>query len=133
VGGARKYREDRGAAAVELALILPVLFLILFGIVQFGWLFHAWISMEGGVRQGARYMALHNDPAGAQSAAKADMPTLGTSVTVSVAVNGTGTCSGPGSTNNRVTITATYSSPLPTIIPIIPTTITRTGVMQCGG
>lgn len=33
-------RSDRGAAAVEFALLLPILFLLVMGIIQFGWYFY---------------------------------------------------------------------------------------------
>jgi Flp pilus assembly protein TadG len=53
-------RREGGAAAVEFALVLPVLLLVLFGAIQYGVYF--W-SMQGGssaVRQGAREAAVGN-------------------------------------------------------------------------
>jgi len=40
---------------VEFALILPILLLLLFGILEYGRLFFAWISIENSARVGARY------------------------------------------------------------------------------
>lgn len=48
----------RGAAAVELAVIAPVLFTILFGIIEFGWMFAVKNSMVNAAREGARLGAL---------------------------------------------------------------------------
>ena len=47
-------RSERGQAMTELALILPVLALLLFGIVQFGIVFHQYITVTDAVRAGAR-------------------------------------------------------------------------------
>lgn len=59
VGGRR---DDRGAAAVEFALIVPVLLLIVFGIINFGVLFSQQLTLNNGVREGAR-RAVVADPA----------------------------------------------------------------------
>ena len=51
----RGMRAERGATAVEFAIILPVLVLLVFGIVDFG---HAWYMrhiMSDASREGARY------------------------------------------------------------------------------
>lgn len=40
---------------VEFALILPILLLLIFGILEYGRLFFAWISVENAARVGARY------------------------------------------------------------------------------
>lgn len=59
---ARRSRRDGfgrdGSAAVEFALILPVLLLFLFGIVQFGFLFSVYNTMVHAAREGARGMAV---------------------------------------------------------------------------
>lgn len=123
----RKSARDDGAAAVEFALIMPVLFGLVFAIIQFGWLFQSWTAMEGGARAGARYMAVHNDVAGAKQAALADMPSLG--LTASAVTITPSACS-PGQT---VTVSITYTSIMPNLIPGVPSTLTRTGKMQCGG
>ncbi|MBV1852177.1 TadE/TadG family type IV pilus assembly protein [Catellatospora tritici] len=47
-------RRDRGAAAAELAMVLPLLMLILFGIIDFGLLLKAQISVTEAAREGAR-------------------------------------------------------------------------------
>jgi Flp pilus assembly protein TadG len=50
--------RDRGAAAVEFALLLPVLLLLLFGIVDFGLALNAQITITQAAREGARLEAL---------------------------------------------------------------------------
>ena len=65
-------RSERGQAMTELALILPVLALLLFGIVQFGIVFHQYITLTDAVRAGARkaVVSRHDaSPAGTAEAA----------------------------------------------------------------
>lgn len=47
-------RSSRGAAAVEFALVMPILFLIMFGIIQYGLWFNDSLNTRQGVREGAR-------------------------------------------------------------------------------
>lgn len=49
----RKRRDD-GAAAVELALVLPILLLLVFGIISFGIVFAQQLAVNNGVREGVR-------------------------------------------------------------------------------
>ncbi|HIE21686.1 MAG TPA: pilus assembly protein, partial [Acidimicrobiia bacterium] len=35
----RKPRDDRGAALIEFALLMPLLIILILGIVEFGWKF----------------------------------------------------------------------------------------------
>ncbi len=51
-------RDERGAAVVEFALVLPVLVLFVFGIVEFGRAYNARIELTAAVREGARAVAL---------------------------------------------------------------------------
>jgi len=51
----RGLRAERGAVAVEFAIILPVLLLLVFGAIDFG---HAWYMrhvVQNSCREGARY------------------------------------------------------------------------------
>lgn len=47
-------REEQGAAAVEFALVAPILFMLVFGIIGFGMVFAQELSLGNGARQGAR-------------------------------------------------------------------------------
>lgn len=51
-------RRESGAAAVELAIILPLLALLLFGIMQYGFYFWARSSAAAAVREGARRVSV---------------------------------------------------------------------------
>ena len=53
-------RGDSGASAVEFALILPVLFLLVFGIVDYGLLFNNSLAQRQGIRESARQGVVRN-------------------------------------------------------------------------
>jgi Flp pilus assembly protein TadG len=57
VGRARLHRQD-GASAVELALIAPLLFMLVFGIIGFGLAFLQVQSVRTAVREGGRAAAV---------------------------------------------------------------------------
>jgi Flp pilus assembly protein TadG len=75
--------RDRGAVAVEFALLLPVLLLIVFGIIDFGRALNAQITLTQAAREGARLAALGDTTAQVQSRATAAATGL-SSVTVTV-------------------------------------------------
>ena len=54
------YKSEKGQAMVEFALILPVLFLIIGGIIDFGWIFHHQSIANNACREGARYASIHS-------------------------------------------------------------------------
>lgn len=49
--------KDKGQAAAELALLLPLLLLILLGCLDVGRAFSVWLTLTNGAREGARYGA----------------------------------------------------------------------------
>ena len=54
----RSGRGERGAELVEFAIALPLLLLIMFGIVDFGFLFQRYEVLTNAAREGARLAAL---------------------------------------------------------------------------
>src|SRR5689334_3377844 len=56
----RVRRNGSGASAVEFALISGVLFLIIFGIIQYGLYFNDSLSTRSGVREAARKAVVEN-------------------------------------------------------------------------
>ena len=62
----RRFRGDeRGALVVEFGLIVPILFLLVFGIVDFGRAYFTMNNLAAAVREGARYGAVLADPSAA--------------------------------------------------------------------
>jgi hypothetical protein len=66
---------EGGAAAVEMALVLPLLLLLVFGIIEFGFIFNRWITVTHAAREGVRLLAL-GDP-DAESKGEASAPDVG--------------------------------------------------------
>ena len=56
-------RTERGATAVEFALIVPLLIMLVIGIAEFGRAFQVQGTLSAAAREGVRLMALQNDPA----------------------------------------------------------------------
>jgi len=48
----------RGAAVVEFAVVLPLLLTILFGIIEYGWVFMVRQTLQTAAREGARIAVL---------------------------------------------------------------------------
>ena len=56
-----KVKHDRGAAAVEFALVFPLLLIMLFAIIDFGWVLNQQMSVTAAARESARHYAIHSD------------------------------------------------------------------------
>lgn len=69
-------RSRCGTATVELAIVLPVLLLMLFGILEMGLLFKDYLMCQQAVREGARTAALGAMPSQVISAVRAAASTL---------------------------------------------------------
>jgi Flp pilus assembly protein TadG len=58
-----RLHDDRGAALVEFALVLPLLLVFIFGILEFGKAFNYWIDMTHLANEGARWAVVNQNPA----------------------------------------------------------------------
>ena len=105
----RKTQAEDGQAMVEFALVAPLLFLILFGIVQFGIAFMHSVALTDAVRAGARQAAVSRtaanpvaatDSAVLGAASDLDSSTLSSRITVTTPSGWTA--------GGSVTVTATY-------------------------
>jgi Flp pilus assembly protein TadG len=50
-----RLRGERGQSLVEMALVAPIFFLLLMGIIDLGHAFHDYVVLENAAREGARY------------------------------------------------------------------------------
>jgi Flp pilus assembly protein TadG len=57
--GGRRARGDDGAALVEFAIVVPIFFLLVFGIMEFGWAFYQSLDVRHGAREGARLASVN--------------------------------------------------------------------------
>ncbi|MFN8025856.1 MAG: TadE family protein [Acidimicrobiia bacterium] len=60
VRSARRARGERGAALVEMAIILPIFVILIFGLLEFGITYNSYISLRQGTREAARQAAVGN-------------------------------------------------------------------------
>lgn len=51
----RPTRQRKGQTLAEFALTLPILLLLIFGIIEFGRIFQAWVTLQNSARAAARY------------------------------------------------------------------------------
>jgi len=124
--------HDRGAAALEFALVLPILLILVLGIVEFGRVFNVQISVTNAAREGARVMAIRNSPADARAAAIAAAPAVNPAISAGNITVAPTDCDGGGT----VTVTIRYhvnlvSGMFDSILP--PIDLKGTGVMLCRG
>lgn len=125
---------DRGAAAVEMALVLPLLLLLVFGVIDFGRMFNAQLTLTEAAREGARAAAVGGD---AQQQVRLASPQLDG---VRATVVDCPTRQQPGVSNTTVTTTYQFEfvTPLAAVASIFggdldgTFPLTGKGVMMCG-
>jgi Flp pilus assembly protein TadG len=128
----RRLRGERGASAVEFALIVPLLILLVLGIAEFGHAFQVQGTLSAAAREGVRTMALQNDPAAARTAARTAAASLRPAVTnAQIAISPAACPANGGNTTVRMTI----SYPMPYLTGFFGSGLglTGTGVMRCNG
>jgi hypothetical protein len=55
IGFFRRLRDSSGQSLIEAAIITPMLVIVTFAIIEFGWLFFVNLTLEDSVSQAARY------------------------------------------------------------------------------
>lgn len=122
-----KSMRESGAAAVEFALVLPVLLILILGMIEFGFLTFLNSSAAGAAREGAREMAIHNDQGLAQGRASSAFSNATGRVPTSVSVPPSCTAGQP------VVVTVTYSYATLTSFFGATFAASGTGEMRCAG
>jgi Flp pilus assembly protein TadG len=131
-------RNERGAAAVELALILPFLLLLICGTIDFGRAYNAKVTLTHAAREGVRTWALTKDATATTERTKE----------AAVGLDPVGVTTTACDYGKPTTVTATYSfsyiTPLAGLLNLIPDggdgenfknaiALRSEGVMRCGG
>lgn len=133
----RSKMDERGAAAVEFAFIVPVLIVLVLGIAEFGRAYNVQTTLTQAARAGVRSAALYNNPATARQAAKdAALPMLTlTDSQVSFTPGTTPLCPTTTSTSPAPNVSVTITYPLPFMTSFFGSSITLKGkgVMKCNG
>lgn len=121
-------RSERGAVAVEFAILAPVLILLLMGIMEFGRAYNAQVSLTNAAREGVRVMAISNNQASARTAAKNAAVALSPTLVDSNITFSATSCTADA----QMTVTINYT--LSTLTGIAgPFGMTGKAVMLCGG
>ena len=116
IKGAMAHQDQDGAAAVEFALLLPLLVVLLFGFIQFGTAFNTKIQATNAAREGARMAVVGIN----------NWADVGGGIAFWQAIQQD---AGLGDINNCVlstddvvggTLTVTYDYPLDLVIPFMP-------------
>lgn len=123
-----KHDSERGAAAVEFAILLPLLLMLVLGIIEFGRAYNTQLTLTNAARDGVRVMAINNSPTAAATAVQNAATSVSTTIPASAITVSPTVCS----TGAQVTVTIKYT--LSTITGIAgPFAMTGKGVMLCGG
>ena len=102
-------KGQEGQNALEFAILLPVLMLILFGVLDLGRVFFAAITIVNAARVGARYASLHaSDTSGAIAAAQAETAGSGIVLTDPDVSSVTVSCPLGCGSNRPIQVNVTY-------------------------
>lgn len=137
VTGSHDDERDRGAAAVEFALVMPLLFLLIFGIIDFARAWNMQIALTHAAREGVRVAALGGSAGDAVARTEAAaFPVTGMTVGVT-------SCPVTAASSDDAEVLASrtydYITPISPVLNIIGQpalavpTITGRGRMRCNG
>jgi Flp pilus assembly protein TadG len=137
--GSTANRDQRGAVAVEFALVLPLLMVLVFGVIDFGRAFNAQETLTQAAREGSRLAAVCNSSTPSSTCADVNSRTVASAPNLTgMSVQIPSTCPAgvaPAGMDAVVTVrwTMTFSTPLVGLIPGFPSSkdLTGTGHMPC--
>ena len=126
--------RDRGATAVEVALLMPILLFLVMGVIDFGRAMHAQITITQAAREGVRVAALKQpDPVSRTEDAAVGLDGIGVAVDACPATPTPGT-----DAEVEVTYTFTFVTPIGGLAGLFggggfgsPIVLSAKGVMPC--
>lgn len=127
--------RERGAAAVEFALVFPIFLVLVLGCVEFGFQLFQLGSAAGAAREGARAAAISEDDAVGDAEAKVDHYLTGLLPGGVVPTVNVGPLSADGrcQTGQAVVVEVTYTYSSLTSFFGSTTSARGRGEMRCGG
>jgi Flp pilus assembly protein TadG len=117
-----RFRDEGGQAAVEFALVLPLLLIVLFAVVEFARAYNAYNDLNQMAADGARFAAVARYPGDSQLISDEADTNVARAATLTVVYSG-GSCSVGGS----VTVSATAPITLARVLKLSPATINLNG------
>ena len=119
-----RFKNERGQAAIEFALVLPLLIAFLLLIVGFARVFNAYNDLNQMAADGARFAAVGNFPGASALLANGDTPLTNNPTTTTIAGPtyapvGSSTFGSPCTVGGTVKVTATAKVELIPFLPYI--------------
>jgi Flp pilus assembly protein TadG len=131
----RRLRQQRGAVAVEFALIMPVLLLILVGTLEFGRVWSQLQVFQGAAREGARCAAVKaTSTCVIQQRIDASSGAYHPAANATVTINGSPAATGCTNLTRGKDVKVSWVQPLTIDIPFwndVTINSTITGVFRC--
>jgi Flp pilus assembly protein TadG len=135
-----KARSERGASAVEFAIIFPLLFLVIAGIIDFGRYFFTSIQVTNAAREGVRMAVVLPNPQPSDMTIITQRALNAAAGVPSVTVSAPATCAAGSNANATVQVQAPFNWIImgPAIRLVGGSwaangVVLSTGVMRCGG
>lgn len=124
--------DQRGAAAVEFALVSGILFMLVFGIIAFGQFYSQYQVFQGAAREGARVASVRAPTTDVRDRVVDSSRPYDVSEPATVAVDGGGGQCGDATVGRRVVVSwdQLFSISLP-LVPEIDTALEIRGVFRC--
>jgi Flp pilus assembly pilin Flp len=125
--------DERGAVAVEFAVLLPLMMVILFGTIAFGIALSRLQAYVSAAREGARYAAVHCAP----QALVCSQGLIQSRVVAAAAgnpINGSVAISTDCSVNHGAPVTVSWPQPIPIEVPFVgdlSVTVNVSGTFRC--
>jgi Flp pilus assembly protein TadG len=111
----RHRQSERGAVAVEFALVFPLVFAVMFGIIQYGLYFWGRSTAAASARESARQLAVGTDWTCSHDQAVANVNRAGNHVVVTYRyLNATNTAK----VGDLVEVTVTGNTLAPNLLPV---------------
>jgi Flp pilus assembly protein TadG len=128
----RRIRLERGAAAVEMAIVMPLLVAMIIGIIDFSRIFNAELQLSQAAREGVRMAALGFPTTDVMTRAQAAAPNPAWGAALPTGnVTVSPTCAPAPAPTDTAAVTVNYT--FNGIMWMNGKILTQTAVMRCGG
>jgi Flp pilus assembly protein TadG len=131
----RGHEDERGVVAVELAILLPLIIIILFAIIEFGIALTRTLAYVSGAREGARYAAVHCQPQATTCTTTLIQDRIVATMPAGYPVTFTNFSAAPNcATAGGSLVTVSWEQGVPITVPFLPDlswTIEPTGTFRC--
>jgi Flp pilus assembly protein TadG len=123
----RSNRKERGANLVEFAILAPLLFALLFGIVDFAWILGQYQDVRHGAREAARLAAVNTDTAANMTTSVQNTMNIANGATVTFTDGSTGCIGSIGTVSVSAPVgSLTGFSKMPFVGALYPTNFSST-------